>query len=136
MHIHWHVPSRSGGINVSLIIMLYILYSATRSQETVAQVAEMIHTASLIHDDIIDLTNSRRGKPASHLKWGEKDSVLAGNYILSRATIALAKLGNTDILKLLSTTLDDLVQGIQTLTHFVEQYASRFSFRHRLPINI
>lgn len=81
------------------------------SQETIAKVAEMIHTASLIHDDIIDLADSRRGKPSTHLMWSEKDAVLAGNYILSRATIALARLGNNDIIKLLATVLDDLVRG-------------------------
>ena len=71
----------------------------------------MIHTASLVHDDIIDLAYSRRGKPSTHYIWGEKEAVLAGNYIMSRATIALARLGNTDVIQLLSKVLDDLVKG-------------------------
>lgn len=81
------------------------------SQETIAKVAEMIHTASLIHDDIIDLSDSRRGKPSTHQVWGEKEAVLAGNYILSRATIALARMQNTEVIKLLAKVLDDLVRG-------------------------
>ncbi|XP_028392446.1 decaprenyl-diphosphate synthase subunit 1-like [Dendronephthya gigantea] len=83
----------------------------SNSQKTIARVAEMIHTASLVHDDIIDLAESRRGKPSTHNIWGEKEAVLAGNYIMSRATIALAKLGNTEVIKLLSKVLDDLVRG-------------------------
>ncbi len=72
----------------------------------------MIHTASLVHDDIIDLADSRRGKPATHHIWGEKEAVLAGNYIISRATIALARLENTEVIQLLAKVLDDLVRGI------------------------
>ena len=71
----------------------------------------MIHTASLVHDDIIDLAQSRRGKPSTHHIWGEKEAVLAGNYIMSRATITLARLGNTEVIQLLSKVLDDLVKG-------------------------
>ncbi|CAB4010192.1 Decaprenyl-diphosphate synthase subunit 1, partial [Paramuricea clavata] len=81
------------------------------AQKTIAGVAEMIHTASLVHDDIIDLADSRRGKPSTHRIWGEKEAVLAGNYIMSRATIALARLENTEVIQLLATVLDDLVRG-------------------------
>ena len=85
--------------------------SLSNAQNTVARVAEMIHTASLVHDDIIDLADSRRGKPSTHHIWGEKEAVLAGNYIMSRATIALARLGNVEVIKLLAKVLDDLVKG-------------------------
>ena len=81
------------------------------AQTTIARVAEMIHTASLVHDDIIDLADSRRGKPSTHHVWGEKEAVLAGNYIMSRATITLARLENTEVIQLLSKVLDDLVKG-------------------------
>ncbi|XP_046846705.1 all trans-polyprenyl-diphosphate synthase PDSS1-like [Xenia sp. Carnegie-2017] len=80
-------------------------------QKTVAQVAEMIHTASLVHDDIVDMAESRRGKASTHRVWGEKEAVLAGNYITSRATTALARLGNVEVIHLLAKVLDDLVRG-------------------------
>jgi decaprenyl-diphosphate synthase subunit 1 len=83
----------------------------SNAQKTIAQVAEMIHTASLVHDDIIDLADSRRGKPSTHHIWGEKEAVLAGNYIMSRATIALARLENIEVIQLLAKVLDDLVRG-------------------------
>jgi decaprenyl-diphosphate synthase subunit 1 len=83
----------------------------SNAQKTIARVAEMIHTASLVHDDIIDLADSRRGKPSTHHIWGEKEAVLAGNYIMSRATIALARLENIEVIQLLAKVLDDLVRG-------------------------
>ena len=95
----------------SIPISVYFFSLISPSQQTIAKVAEMIHTTSLIHDDIIDLSDSRRGKLSTHLLWGKKESVLAGNYILSRATAALARLGNAGVIKLLATVLDDLVRG-------------------------
>lgn len=92
--------------------MLFFYSLLSNSQKAIARVAEMIHTASLVHDDIIDLADSRRGKPSTHNIWGEKEAVLAGNYIMSRATIALARLGNTEVIELLSRVIDDLVRGI------------------------
>lgn len=71
----------------------------------------MIHTASLVHDDIVDMAESRRGKASTHRVWGEKEAVLAGNYITSRATTALARLGNVEVIHLLAKVLDDLVRG-------------------------
>ncbi|XP_032807418.1 all trans-polyprenyl-diphosphate synthase PDSS1 isoform X1 [Petromyzon marinus] len=81
------------------------------SQRRIAMVAEMIHTASLVHDDVIDKANTRRGKPAVNFKWGEKKAILAGDFILSAASVALARLGNGDVVSLLSQVIDDLVNG-------------------------
>ncbi|XP_031551813.1 decaprenyl-diphosphate synthase subunit 1-like [Actinia tenebrosa] len=81
------------------------------SQETVAMISEMIHTASLIHDDVIDGAKTRRGKIAVNIAFGDKDCVLAGDYILSSASQALAKLGNVEVVKLLAEVVEDLVRG-------------------------
>ncbi|XP_078378555.1 all trans-polyprenyl-diphosphate synthase PDSS1-like isoform X2 [Oculina patagonica] len=81
------------------------------SQETVVMVSEMIHTASLVHDDVIDGADTRRGKISVNKMFGEKMSVLAGDYILSCASQALAKLGNSEVVELLAKVVDDLVKG-------------------------
>ena len=75
-------------------------------------VSEMIHTASLVHDDVIDGADTRRGKISVNKMFGEKMSVLAGDYVLSCASQALAKLGNADVVELLAASIDDLVKGI------------------------
>ena len=82
-------------------------------------VSEMIHTASLVHDDVIDAADTRRGKISINKMFGEKMSVLAGDYILSCASQALAQLGNAEVVELLAKVIDDLIKGkinIDTMT--------------------
>ncbi|NXD36063.1 DPS1 synthase, partial [Copsychus sechellarum] len=81
------------------------------SQRSVAIIAEMIHTASLVHDDVIDDANSRRGKRTLNQIWGERKAVLAGDFILSAASVALARIGNTTIISVLTQVIEDLVRG-------------------------
>ncbi|XP_074802224.1 all trans-polyprenyl-diphosphate synthase PDSS1 isoform X2 [Natator depressus] len=81
------------------------------SQRSVAIIAEMIHTASLVHDDVIDDANSRRGKMTVNQIWGERKAVLAGDFILSAASVALARIGNTIIISVLSQVIEDLVNS-------------------------
>ncbi|EDL83936.1 rCG40823, isoform CRA_b [Rattus norvegicus] len=80
-------------------------------QRSVALVAEMIHTATLVHDDVIDDASSRRGKHTVNKVWGEQKAVLAGDLILSAASIALARIGNTAVVSLLAQVIEDLVRG-------------------------
>ncbi|XP_014464475.2 all trans-polyprenyl-diphosphate synthase PDSS1 isoform X1 [Alligator mississippiensis] len=81
------------------------------SQRSVAIITEMIHTASLVHDDVIDEANSRRGKMTVNQIWGERKAVLAGDFILSAASLALARIGNTNIVSVLTQVIEDLVRG-------------------------
>ncbi|XP_019363814.1 PREDICTED: decaprenyl-diphosphate synthase subunit 1 isoform X2 [Gavialis gangeticus] len=81
------------------------------SQRSVAIITEMIHTASLVHDDVIDEANSRRGKMTVNQIWGERKAVLAGDFILSSASLALARIGNTNIVSVLTQVIEDLVRG-------------------------
>ncbi|XP_060149237.1 all trans-polyprenyl-diphosphate synthase PDSS1 isoform X2 [Globicephala melas] len=81
------------------------------SQRAIALIAEMIHTASLVHDDVIDDASSRRGKHTVNKIWGEKKAVLAGDLILSAASIALARIGNTTVVSILTQVIEDLVRG-------------------------
>ncbi|CAG0891417.1 unnamed protein product [Darwinula stevensoni] len=82
-----------------------------KAQKQVAMVAEMIHTASLIHDDVVDRSDLRRGKPSAARRWGQKKAVLAGDYILGISSDILAKIGNPHVVIVLSQVLVDLVQG-------------------------
>ena len=71
----------------------------------------MIHTASLLHDDVIDEATARRNKPSVNKVWSDKQAVLAGDYILSRASIALARIGNVQVVELLAYVIENLVKG-------------------------
>lgn len=86
-------------------------YVLMDSQKKIAHIAEMIHVASLIHDDIVDASDLRRGKPSVNLKWGPHKATLAGDYVLAVSSKALAELGSTRVVETLSTVLEDLVKG-------------------------
>ncbi|XP_053268947.1 decaprenyl-diphosphate synthase subunit 1 [Pleuronectes platessa] len=80
-------------------------------QRAIAMISEMIHTASLVHDDVIDGSDKRRGKGTIHEVWGERKAILAGDFILSAASLALARIGNITVVKVLSQVIEDLVRG-------------------------
>ncbi|XP_060778534.1 decaprenyl-diphosphate synthase subunit 1 isoform X2 [Neoarius graeffei] len=81
------------------------------AQRSIAMISEMIHTASLVHDDVIDGADTRRGKTTINEVWGEKKAILAGDFILSAASMALARIGNTTVVSVLSQVIEDLVRG-------------------------
>lgn len=82
------------------------------SQRRIAMISEMIHTASLLHDDVIDEATTRRGKKSVNMVFTDKQTILAGDYILSKASIALAKLGNCKAVELIAEIIEDLVKGM------------------------
>lgn len=85
--------------------------SITAKQRQVAMISEMIHTASIIHDDVIDNSDRRRGMQSVNLLWGQRKAILGGDYILSIATKLLASLENTDVTSVITQIILDLVQG-------------------------
>ena len=76
-----------------------------------AACVEMIHGATLMHDDVIDLGDIRRGKETLNSIWGNHSSVLIGDYLLSRCFEMMVEDGNIEVLKLLSSTSSKIAQG-------------------------
>ncbi|XP_072109974.1 all trans-polyprenyl-diphosphate synthase PDSS1 [Mobula birostris] len=83
----------------------------SKSQHSVGMIAEMIHTASLVHDDVIDGSETRRGKITVNKIWGERKAILAGDFVLSVASMALARLGNNTVVSIFTQAIEDLVRG-------------------------
>ena len=81
------------------------------SQLRLAEITEMIHTASLLHDDVIDDADVRRGRASVNRVFGNKLSILAGDFLLARSSIALARLRDVQTVELLSTVIEHLVKG-------------------------
>jgi len=77
----------------------------------VGMIAEMIHTASLIHDDVIDKSDTRRGKEAANIKWGVCPAVMAGNYIIAASSQLLASFNNDEVTIIISRIIEDLIHG-------------------------
>jgi hexaprenyl-diphosphate synthase len=81
------------------------------SQRRLAEITELIHTASLLHDDVIDHSTSRRSSPSANIAFGNKMAVLAGDFLLGRASVALARLRDPEVTELLATVIANLVEG-------------------------
>ncbi|WIA10217.1 hypothetical protein OEZ85_010419 [Tetradesmus obliquus] len=82
-----------------------------RRQQRIAEIAELIHVASLLHDDVLDDAETRRGISSLNASSGNKLAILAGDFLLARASVTLASLQNTEIVELLSRVLEHLVAG-------------------------
>jgi len=76
-----------------------------------AACVELIHSATLMHDDVIDVGDLRRGKKTLNSIWGNQSSILIGDYLLSRCFEMMVEDGNLEILKLLSSTSAQIAQG-------------------------
>ena len=85
--------------------------SSNAPTRRLAEITELIHTASLFHDDVIDQADTRRGVPSVHNVFGNKMAILAGDYLLARASIGLARLENTQVVESMSTSIEHLVRG-------------------------
>tara|TARA_B100000427_G_scaffold72117_1_gene58329 strand:+ start:4313 stop:5326 length:1014 start_codon:yes stop_codon:yes gene_type:complete len=76
-----------------------------------AACVELIHAATLMHDDVIDKAEIRRGKKTINTIWGNQSSILVGDYLLSRCFEMMVEDGNLEVLKLLSSTSSEIAQG-------------------------
>lgn len=72
---------------------------------------EFIHTATLLHDDVVDESNTRRGKATAHVLFGNAASVLVGDYIYTRSFQMMVKLGSLPILKIMSEATNVIAEG-------------------------
>jgi octaprenyl-diphosphate synthase len=76
-----------------------------------AACVELIHAATLMHDDVIDKAEIRRGKKTLNTIWGNQSSILIGDYLLSRCFEMMVEDGNLEVLRLLSSTSSEIAQG-------------------------
>lgn len=85
--------------------------SGLRVQQLLAQTIEFIHNASLLHDDLVDRSNLRRGKTAAWLKFSPEYAVLAGDYLLARVMVNLSAHGNIKLVQFTAEVISDLLEG-------------------------
>lgn len=72
---------------------------------------ELLHTATLIHDDVVDGSDERRGRPAVHVRWDTPTAVLAGDFLLAKAMALLAEPDNLPILREMLETARSMSEG-------------------------
>ncbi|HEY9874940.1 MAG TPA: solanesyl diphosphate synthase [Candidatus Obscuribacterales bacterium] len=83
----------------------------TPRHRRLAEITEMIHTASLVHDDVVDESDVRRGVPTVHSLFGNRVAVLAGDFLFAQSSWYLANLDNLEVVKLLSEVIMNLAEG-------------------------
>lgn len=87
------------------------LLDLTTKHRRLAEIIEMIHTASLIHDDVLDDSGMRRGKATIHQLYGTRVAVLAGDFMFAQSSWYLANLENLQVIKLISQVIKDFASG-------------------------
>jgi all-trans-nonaprenyl-diphosphate synthase len=107
----------AGGKRVRPAIVLLISRATMLEQDItprhrrLAEITEMIHTSSLVHDDVVDESELRRGVPTVNSRFGNRVAVLAGDFLFGQSAWYLANLDNLDVVKLLSEVIKDMAEG-------------------------
>ena len=107
---------QSGGKRIRPIVSLIASqclesHSTSKTRLTLATIIEFIHTATLLHDDVVDHTQMRRGNLTAHKIWGNQASVLVGDYLFSRAFELISQLNHLSLMSILSSCTTKLAQG-------------------------
>ena len=112
--------SRKSKLIRSFVAILFLKSAnetITDEQYSILAATELIHNASLIHDDAIDENVIRRGKDSINSKFGDKFSIIAGDYVTTLATQELLKLANNDVLQIYFETISKMCEG-ESLQYF------------------
>lgn len=105
---------RSGGkrLRPALVLLTGRLFPQNEAGlVAVATAVEMIHGASLLHDDVLDGTHTRRGLPTVNSTQGDRYSVLLGDFLLCQALLVIAELGDVELLQVISQAVADMTEG-------------------------
>lgn len=125
--IHEHLASRvpmvekvaeyiidSGGkrLRPMLVLLSGGLKGAISNQHhLLAAIIEFLHTATLLHDDVVDKSDMRRGRPTANANWGNEPSVLVGDFLYARSFEMLVALGNLDVMNSLAHATRVIAEG-------------------------
>jgi len=104
----------SGGKRLRPLLVLLAARACGYQQDqhiALAAVIEFIHTATLLHDDVVDTSDLRRGKPTANNKWGNSSSVLVGDFLYSRAFQMLVAIGHLDVMGTISNATNVIAEG-------------------------
>jgi octaprenyl-diphosphate synthase len=109
-----HYIVNSGGKRLRPMLLLLAakaLGCEDRHQITLAAVIEFIHTATLLHDDVVDESTLRRGKDTANALWGNSASVLVGDYLYSRSFELMVRVHKLKVMEILSQTTTSIAEG-------------------------
>lgn len=116
----------AGGKRIRPAIVLLVAEATSKKanilpeHRRLAEITEIIHTASLVHDDVVDECQTRRGVNTVHYTFSTKVAVLAGDFLFAQSSWYLANLNNLEVVKTISKVITDFAEGEvrQGLSHF------------------
>ncbi|MCY4017540.1 MAG: polyprenyl synthetase family protein [Gammaproteobacteria bacterium] len=109
-----HYIVEAGGKRLRPILVLLAARSCGIRDDRhiqLAAVIEFIHTATLLHDDVVDMSTLRRGRPTVNAEWNTETSVLVGDFIYSRAFQLLVGIGDMGIMEIMADTTNRIAEG-------------------------
>lgn len=104
----------SGGKRIRPLLVLMTAKAFNRCDDDaikLATVIEFLHTATLLHDDVVDTSDMRRGNPTANAKWGNAPSVLVGDFLYSRAFQMMVELESLEVMDILSNATSVIAEG-------------------------
>ncbi|MBE6196144.1 MAG: polyprenyl synthetase family protein [Rikenellaceae bacterium] len=114
--LHHALSARGKGVRPMLVFLSALLHAGEASRvgqrsHLAAMLVEMIHTASLIHDDVIDEADERRGRPSANALWQSRNAVILGDYILARNMSIGLESGQFDLVTHITRAMTTLCEG-------------------------
>jgi len=122
-HLHSGVPLvekigsyiiESGGKRLRPLMVLLAARACDCSDDrhiALAAVIEFIHTATLLHDDVVDTSDLRRGRATANARWGNAPSVLVGDFLYSRSFQMMVEMGSTRVMEVISRATNVIAEG-------------------------
>ena len=114
IHEVGHYITKSGGKRLRpLVTLLSALACNYQGQEhiKVAAITELLHTATLLHDDVVDESDLRRGKATVNSKWNNAAAILVGDFLVSRSFQMIVAVGNIHLMKILADAANFITEG-------------------------
>ncbi len=125
----------SGGKRIRVIVTLLtgkMLGAEPDKLVTLAAAIESLHTATLVHDDLIDGAMIRRGIPTLNAQWSPAATVLTGDFIFAKAAKLAAETGSVEVMRVFAETLATIVNGEITQLFGSKWIANRENYYHRI----
>ncbi|WP_020410275.1 polyprenyl synthetase family protein [Hahella ganghwensis] len=104
----------SGGKRLRPLLVLLVSNAINNKDpgyRKLAAIIEFLHTATLLHDDVVDTSSLRRGRDTANAKWGNAPSVLVGDFLYSRAFQMMVELNNMEVMQILSDATNVIAEG-------------------------
>ena len=115
-----HYIVESGGKRLRPLVVLLTYRALSNGDDSppldqnaikLATIIEFLHTATLLHDDVVDTSSLRRGRDTANAKWGNAPSILVGDFLYSRAFQMMVDIGNLDVMSILADATNVIAEG-------------------------